>query len=75
MNDYKSRHRFVLPVVNYEFSDVLYQAGQTIPAIQTALDIKSRQTVYNYLREQGITPGRRKKDSYPSINSHYKQIK
>lgn len=41
---------------------LLYQAGQTIPAIQTALDIKSRQTVYNYLREQGITPGRRKKD-------------
>lgn len=40
---------------------LLYQSGQTITAIQKALKIQSRQTVYKYLNINGIIPNRRKK--------------
>lgn len=39
----------------------LYKAGQSIASIQKSLNIKSRDTVYNYLKQGGITPNRRKK--------------
>lgn len=40
---------------------LLYQSGQTIAAIQKALNIKSRDTVYNYLKTNNIKPNRRAK--------------
>lgn len=40
---------------------ILYQSGQSIASIQKSLNIKSRDTVYNYLKQGGIIPNRRKK--------------
>jgi len=40
---------------------ILYNAGQKIEAIQKALQIKSRDTIYRKLEENGIRPNRRNK--------------
>lgn len=40
---------------------LLYQSGQSIASIQKSLNIKSRDTIYRYLKAAGILPNRLKK--------------